>query len=333
MDYRILFMKIGFTYDLKSDHSVAKDLPDDVLAELDREETILEIEQAIESGGYKVVRIGHVRNLLERVRGELNVDIIFNICEGLRTRNRESEVPIILDIFKLPYVGSDGLTMGLTLDKAMAKKAFVADRVPTPKYFVASPKDINIGSMKFPLIVKPKHEGSSKGISQDSVVRNEKELKAQVSEIAALYKQDALVEEFISGTEFTVLVIGNKTPVAFEPVQIGVCGNVELGDIVYTSRHVTTDEIVYICPAKISKKLKEKIMRIAVLAYKSVDCRDFGRVDFRVDKKGNPYVLEINPLPSLSTDDVFPLIAKAHKSTYNEFILKIIDAALGRCNL
>ncbi len=327
-------MRVGFTYDLKSDHIKNDNLVNDALAELDVEETIDDIARVIESGGHKVVRIGHVRNLLKHLP-DVGADIIINICEGLVGRNRESEVPILLDIFRLPYVGSDGLTLGLTLDKVLAKKAFIAEGIPTPKYFVADAdsKNLKTGGLKFPMIVKPRHEGSSKGISEDSVVRDKKALMKQIEYIINAYGQPALVEEFISGQEFTVLVIGNKKPQALTPVHISILGKLDIGDLIYTSRRLEGTDIQYICPPKISKKLDRKLRELAIKAYKSVDCRDFARVDFRVDKKLRPYVLEINPLPSLSVEDVFPLIAKAEGMTFEELILKVIDIARQRCGL
>jgi D-alanine-D-alanine ligase len=327
-------MKVGFTYDLKTDHRHKKGVPKDAYAELDREETIRSVEDAITSGGFRVKRIGHVRNLLKNA-GDLDVDIVLNICEGLGSRNRESEVPLILDLFKIPFVGSDALTLGMTLDKVMAKKVFAADGVPTPKYFVADGRTqvFDFDSMKFPLIVKPRHEGSSKGISEKSIVTNKKALKNQVDQISRIYRQPALVEEFISGREFTVLVIGNEAPVALPSVQIQIAGLLELGDLVYTFRRLSGTDIAYVCPSKISDSLEKKLRRIAVAAYQAVECRDFGRVDFRVDKKGNPYVLEINPLPSFSVEDVFPLIAAASHMTYNELVVKIIRIGLERYGL
>lgn len=326
--------RIGFTYDLKSDYEKKASLPDDALAEFDREETIAEIEAAIASGGHEVVRIGHVRNLLSRVN-DLDVDIVFNICEGFGGRSRESEVPMILELYNIPFVGSDALALGLTLDKVMAKKVFQNDGVPTPKYFMADSMTIpaHWDSMKFPFIVKPRHEGSSKGISDDSIVSDRNSLKKQVKSIWDLYRQPALVEEFIYGGEFTVLVIGNRKPLALPPVQISIAGHLEAGDLVYTSRRLEGTDIEYICPPKISKALEKKLCQISIQAYQSLECRDFGRVDLRVDKKGRPYVLEINPLPSLSTEDVFPLVARAAGMTYNQLVLKIIDIGLKRYGL
>jgi len=327
-------IKIGFTYDLKDDHRLADGMPEDALAELDKEETVAEIEEAIRSGGFLVERIGSARRLLERLPG-LDVDIVFNTCEGVGTRNRESEVPVILDLYGVPYVGSDGLTLGVTLDKVMAKKAFVADGVPTPRYFLADAKtDLsNHSAMKFPFIVKPRHEGSSKGISEESIVTDKKQLKVQVDRVSRSYRQPALVEEFVAGSEFTVLVIGNDRPQALAPVQIEILGKLDLGNLVYTSRRLSNTDIRYICPSPISKSLDRELRDTAVRAYQAVDCRDFGRVDFRVDRKGNIFTLEVNPLPALSTEDVFSLIAQAEGMTHEQLIVRIVEIALARCGI
>lgn len=327
-------MKIGFTYDLKTDHAWQEGQPEDAFAELDKEATIEGVRRALVSGGHEVVRIGHVRNLLRRLP-DLGVDIVFNICEGLGNRNRESQVPVILDLYNIPFVGSDGLTLGLTLDKAMAKKVFFADHIPTARYFVADTGSFNgcLDALKFPLIVKPNHEGSSKGISEDSIVHDKKSLKKQVDRIVATYRQHALVEEFIAGSEFTVLVIGNEKPKALPPVQIQILGNKDLGNLLYTSRRLSSTDVQYLCPADISGALDKKLRETAERAFVSVECRDFGRVDMRVDRRGRPYVLEINPLPSLSTEDVFPLVAKAAGLSYNQLIVRIVDVALRRYGL
>lgn len=327
-------MRIGFTYDLKEDHSFHKDLPSDVFAELDQQETIDDVVAAIEKGGHEVVRIGNIRNLLSRF-DRLDVDIVFNICEGLYTRNRESEVPALLNVAKIPFVGSDALTLGLTLDKALAKKIFISDGIPTPKFFIADKTtDLNrFKPMKFPLIVKPKYEGSSKGISDQSIVRNKQELQAQIQYILENYKQPAIVEEFIKGSEFTVVVIGNEKPQALPSVQIQILDKKDLGELIYTSRRVYNDDVQYVCPSEITKKLELTLRDLAIKAYQSVECLDFGRVDFRVDQRGRPFVLEVNPLPSLSLGDVFPLAAEAQGLTFESVIFKIIDFALQRHGL
>jgi len=166
------------------------------LAELDVEETIDLVANALATGGHRVERIGNARRLLERLP-DPGVDIVFNICEGLGHRSREAEVPMLLDMFGVPYVGSDGLTLSLTLDKVMAKKAFVADGVATPRFFLAngkfSPKSLR--GMKYPLVVKPCHEGSSKGIADESIVRRRKDERDNDVELTLSTQRLPVTEE------------------------------------------------------------------------------------------------------------------------------------------
>ena len=325
---------VGLTYDLKTDYQFKEGDPLDANAEFDHPSTIDIIACAIEANGFKVERIGNAGNLLEKL-SSLRVDIVFNISEGLTGRNRESQVPILLEMAGIPFVGSDALTLGLTLDKVMAKKIFIAEKIPTPKFIETSSVEelANTNHYKFPLIVKPRFEGSSKGLSESSRVENRDDLLKQVEYIVNAYKQPVLVEEFISGQEFTVALVGND-PVEVQPiVQIKIDGKLKLNDRFYTFARITSDRLEYICPAKIPQELKKKIDDLALRTYKAVDCRDFGRVDFRVDNEGKPYVLEINPLPSLSTEDVFMLLAKNTGITYEQMIGKILNSAIKRHNL
>ncbi len=327
---------IGITYDLKTDWQGSGDDPIDAAAELDGHKTIECLKNALESAGHKVDLIGGARQLIGRVtNNDLKVDIVFNISEGFKGRNRESQVPAILDLYNVPFVGADALTLGVTLDKVMAKKCFIADGIPTARYFKATPEDnlFELNTIGFPLFVKTLHEGTSKGINQSSRVENFQQLKTQVEHVNRNYKQPALVEEFIKGTEFTVGIIGNGPPQAMPVVQYAIAGSTTLGNEFYSYRHVVEKSVEYICPAPIDEKLARRLQELAVRAYKAVDCRDFGRVDFRVDEAGNPYVLEINPLPNLSPDDVFVLFAKVKGMTYNQIINKIMDEALARLGL
>jgi len=325
---------VGLTYDLKTDYQFKEGDPLDANAEFDAPSTIDVIADAIAANGFTVKKIGNASNLLEKI-DNLNVDIVFNISEGLTGRNRESQVPILLEMAGIPFVGSDALTLGLTLDKVMAKKIFISDKIPTPKFFeVSCPESlVDCDHCDFPLIVKPRFEGSSKGLSENSRVENIDELKKQVDFITKTYKQPALVEEFISGSEFTVAIIGNELPEVFPIVQIKIDGKLQLDNMFYTFARISSDRLEYICPAVTSNELKKKIDELALKVYRSVECRDFGRVDFRVDKDGNPYVLEINPLPSLSTEDVFMLIAKHLGITYEQIVGKILNSALLRNGL
>jgi len=325
---------VGLTYDLKTDYEFKAGDPPDANAEFDHPSTIDVIAEAIASCGFKTKKIGNVNRLLEQINN-LNVDIVFNISEGVEGRNRESQVPMLLEMANVPFVGSDSLTLGVTLDKVMAKKIFIADGIPTPKFFeIKSVSDLNnTDHCSFPMIVKPRFEGSSKGMSDASRVENTEELSRQAEYILNTYRQPALVEEFISGQEFTVAVVGNDAPEALPAVQIQIDGTLQLGERFYTNAHITSDALQYVCPAPITKQMQDTLSGLALKTYEAVECLDFGRVDFRVDRQGNPYVLEINPLPSLSTEDVFMLVAKAVGISYEEIIGRILQSACKRYGL
>jgi D-alanine-D-alanine ligase len=235
----------------------------------------------------------------------------------------------------IPLVASDALTLGLTLDKLTAKKSFIADGIPTPRYFSAcSPDGVEaLNTIGFPLMVKPCYEGTSKGISKFSRVEDSAGLRRQVKLVTEQYHQPALVEEFIKGTEFTVVVFGNQTPEAMPVIQYAIGNKVHLGDEFYTFERVKEESVKYICPAQIDASLTRQLQELAVRAYKSVRCRDFGRVDFRVDEQGQPFVLEINPLPNLSKKDTFFHVAQALGKPFEEMVLRALDEGLVRLNL
>lgn len=326
---------VGLTYDLKTDYVFKQGDPPDANAEFDHPLTIDLIARAIESLGHKVIKIGNVNELLKKL-AKLKVDIVFNISEGISGRNRESQVPIVLEMMNVPFVGSDGLSLGLSLDKAMAKKILISEGIPTPKFFETEDPDDNLvklKNMKFPLIVKPRYEGSSKGLSEKSRVDNIEQLRQQAGFIITAYKQSVLVEEFIQGEEYTVAIIGNDNPEILPVVQIKIDGKLKLGDKFYTFARVHSNRLEYVCNDKIEKPLKDKLMQLALRTYKAIEARDFGRVDFRVDENNNPYVLEINPLPSLSGEDVFTCIADYLKVPYADIIRRILDAAFLRYGL
>jgi D-alanine-D-alanine ligase len=327
-------LRVGFTYDAKSDYKLGPGDSKDKYAEFDSDKTINEIYVALKSGGHEVIKIGHIKNLLTRLNNGERWDIVFNIAEGVCGRNRESQVPSILEVFDIPYMGSDALTMGLTLDKALAKTVLKYNNLSTPDFIeVSGISDLKKFNLKYPVIVKPSEEGTSKGIEQDAIAHDFKHVKERACWILENYKQPALVEEFIIGQEFTVALIGNDPPEALPPVQISIKGNTDLGEDFYTHERVENDDIRYICKEISDKKLEKSIISLAINAYKVLGCKDVGRMDIRVDKSLKPYFLECNPLPNLGEIDVFPILAKACNMTYNEIILKILNFARKRYNI
>jgi D-alanine-D-alanine ligase len=189
--------------------------------------------------------------------------------------------------------------------------------------------------LQFPLIVKLRCEGSSKGLTERSLVNTPEELHRQVQSLRDTYGGEStiFIEEFIEGEEFTIGLIGNGTQIDICPTtQIALDGRTDLGRKFYTFSYLRQGAD-YICPAKIAPALAKQMQGMALRTYQAVECRDFGRVDFRVDRQGRPYVLEINPLPSLSVQDVFMDVAKTRGITYNQIVNQILDAALVRNGL
>ncbi|MBI3323940.1 MAG: ATP-grasp domain-containing protein [Candidatus Omnitrophica bacterium] len=325
--------RVGLTYNVKTEYVFRPGDPPDANAEFDHPDTIGVIEQAIRAGGHEVVRFGNARSLLERLDDLKRVDIVFNIAEGFEGRNRESQVPIILEMMHVPFVGADGLSLGLTLDKIITKKILMAEGIPTPRFTeIADPDKSWQVDLAYPLIAKPRYEGSSKGLRKSSLVTTPLDLARQAQWLIDTYRQPALVEEFIEGQEVTVPIIGNDPPLVQPIAQIQIEGTTDLGRLFYTFDHIRSGAD-YVCPAPIDEGLRKELESLALKTYLAVECRDFGRIDIRVDRAGRPYVLEINPLPSLSTEDVFMCVAKALGLPYEAIINQVLDAALVRAQL
>lgn len=326
--------RVGLTYNIKSDYILGPDDPPDANAEFDHESTIVVIEGALRAAGHDAVRIGGARQVLERLELVKSLDIVFNIAEGFEGRNRESQVPILLEMLRIPFVGADGLTLGLTLDKVLTKKVLIAEGIPTPRYAeIHDPGRLPDITLTYPLIVKLRCEGSSKGLSERSLVTTADELAQQVQWLAKTYPGSSIfLEEFIEGSEFTVALIGNDSPQAYSVCQILLDGQRELGRKFFTFAYLRSGSD-YLCPAPIPESLARQMQELALRTYRAVDCRDFGRVDFRVDRQGRPYVLEINPLPSLSTEDVFMYVAKHEGIPYAAMLNQIFTIALARYDM
>ncbi len=320
------------------------DEPPDLLAEYDTEATISAVAAAL-AKRYRVTRVEGDIRAYERLR-KLQPDLVFNISEGFAGPNRESHIPILCEIMGLPYTGSDALTLGICLDKARAKEILAYHRIPTARFEVVAPGAAasGLGAFRLPAMVKPLREGSSMGIRNDSLVRTRSQLRARVDEIHRVYRQPALVEEFLPGREFTVGVLGNAPDYDILPV-------VEIDHSVlpkganrvygYEAKWVWDDPAkpmpILVCPAKISAALNKRIRALVSRTVAVLGVRDWARVDVRLDAKGNPNLLELNPLPGILPDpgenSALPAAARAAGYGYDELILKVAAIALRRHGL
>ncbi len=319
-------IRVGFTYNVKRSHD------GDDEAEWDPPETIIAIANALARQGHIVVHLEATPDL-PRVLAEADVDLIFNIAEGVEGRNREAQVPALCELLGIPYTGSDSATLAIALDKALGKKVLMQHDILTPKFqLMESARERLSSDMKFPLIVKPNAEGSSKGIDSTNVVDNEEDLRTAVKLCVEKYRQPALVEEYIAGREFTVGLLGDKRPRVLPPMEICFKATDNTRPVYdYGVKQEWEKHVYYECPAKLTESELKAMEKIARATFWALDCRDVARVDMRMDAEGRIYVLEVNPLPGLTPDySDLVLIAKAIGMEYDTLIAEIMVGGLRR---
>lgn len=311
-------------------------------AEFDTPETIQGIVRALEKLGHRVFKIEADQKAYSKFKKlKPKIDLVFNIAEGVKGADREAQIPAMLEMLGIPYTGSKPLTQALCLSKYRAKEVLAFHSILTPKFqlFQTGQEKIN-KNLKFPLIAKPNSEGSSKGILQNSVAKNAKELRKKIKEIIGCFRQPALVEEFLAGREFTVAVIGNSPARVMPIVEINFSGlpanflPLDSYEVKWILDNPEGDAQTVICPAKISPKLTKKIKEICLKTKEALDILDWCRIDLRLDKKGVPNVLEINQIPGIIPDprenSRFPLAARASGLNYEQMLGQIIESARRR---
>lgn len=314
----------------------------DTYAEWDDGETIDAIEAALSQIG-EVVPLEADSEFPAKLRAA-QPDIVFNFAEGMGGASREGHVPAFCEFWGIPYTGSDPLTMGICLDKARAKETLVHHGIPTPEFqAVESPEDIR-RSIELPVIVKPLHEGSSKGITQRSFCPTWPDVEAEVARVVERYNEPAIIERFLSGREFTVAVLGNDGDGRVLPIVELDYGKLPSGvHPVYgfESKWIwdrPEDPLeIFHCPARCTPELQHRIEAIAMAAFRSLRCRDWARIDVRCDEDENPHILEINPLPGVipnpDENSSYPKAARAAGLTFDDVIHSVLRAAAARYEL
>ena len=324
-------LRVGFTFNEKRVIPGANPLTDSE-AEFDGPKTLEAIRSAIRKLGHEVVDFEATSDLPAKL-GTADVDLVFNIAEGLRGRNRESQVPAVLDMMGIPYTGSDATTLAVTLDKGLAKKIVAEAGVPTPPSFLIHDiKDKIPSTVLYPLMVKPVAEGSSKGIYSSSVVHSEAELLETAGKLIERYRQPALVETYVGGREFTVALLGEKRPKVMPPMEIVFLDQqAEYPVYSYEFKLDFESHVRYETNASLTPKQTTLIESYARKAFMALGCRDVARIDFRMDLYENLYFLECNPLPGLTPKwSDLCLIADAAGMSYETLIQEILSPATRR---
>jgi D-alanine-D-alanine ligase len=350
-------MHVALLANLKKNAPILPGTSPDHWDDLDSEETIQAISDALEAGGHRVTFIEGDVTLFDNLRS-VKPDICFNICEGHFGDGREAQVPAMLEMLRLPYTGSRVLTLALALDKPMTKRVLAYHNLPTPSFQTFERLDEALDpDMHFPLFIKPSREGTGMGVSAESIVRDEGQLRSQLRRIFERYDEPALVERFIEGREVTVGVIGNLTsPVAwripeddeaprisrglhfFPPLEVDMLAYPAEEAGVYTGRIKVelAHDFHYLCPAPLNADQVEELNWLAAATFRVTGCLDVARVDFRLDANDahKPYILEVNPLPGLNPDySDLCVEAAADGWSYQELVNRILEEAIERYQL
>lgn len=313
----------------------------DAYAEWDSAETIAAVESALAALG-KVVRLEATEDFPEQLR-RVRPDIIFNIAEGLNGPNRESHVPAICEFFGVPYSGSDPFTLSLCLDKARTKETLTFHGLATaPFTVVRSAAEISKAhALPLPLFVKPLHEGSSMGITDKCLCWDYAQAARQISALMAAYRQPVLVEQYLPGKEFTCGVLGNEAearvlPIVgmnFETLPDGALPIYSF-DAKYIWDRPENPLDIFECPPLVTPSLRAAIETVVLAAFNALGCRDWARIDVRLDGAGVPNIIEVNPLPGILPDPAenscLPKAASAAGIGYDELIQSCLRFAAAR---
>jgi len=323
--------RVGLTYNLKRIKAQQAG-DDDSEAEYDAWSTVEAIGNAIESYGYEVVYLEATPEL-PTILPASQLDFVFNIAEGIQGRNRESQVPAILELLDIPYTGSDPATLSITLDKALSKKILTQAGIPNPEFFVMrTGKDRLPKQVNYPMLLKPVAEGSSKGVMGANVVENEEQLREMAARLIEKYKQPVLVEQYLPGREFTLGLLGEVRPKVLPPMEIVYVTNQEKFPV-YTFEHklAESSDIRYDVPAQVEVKLQKQLERVARGAFIALGCRDVARIDLRLDQNGKAHFIECNPLPGLTPGwSDLCLIAQGAGIDYRTLVGEIMAPAIRR---
>lgn len=329
--------RVGLTYDLRSAY-LAEGYSLEETAEFDREDTIEAIAGALQEFGYQVDRIGHCRNLMQRLLNGDRWELVFNICEGLHGLGREAQVPALLDAYQIPYTFAGPLMMSVCLHKGLTKTILAGAGLPTAKFFVANRlEDLwqwrpNFG---FPMFVKPVAEGTGKGVTAKSRVSNRKQLLETGEELLHQFRQPILIEQYLSGREFTVGIWGSgEEAEVIGTLEILLLESAEAGIYSYANKENYTDRVRYQPVTGDGDPEVAAAERLALAAWRKLEGVDAGRIDIRSDALGRPHFIEVNPLAGLHPiHSDLPMICTAFGHRYQDLIQRIVRSASLRADL
>ncbi|MBN1656367.1 MAG: D-alanine--D-alanine ligase [Deltaproteobacteria bacterium] len=300
-------------------------------AEFDSPVTIRAIHEALDALGHRVVEL-EAGSYLPGLLAQAGVDIAFNIAEGFGGRHRESHVPALLELLNIPYTGSDPTTLSLALDKSLAKLVVSQAGCRTASFVVmSSAREAIPEQLAFPVIVKPVAEGSSKGINASSVVEKPDDLRKIAAGLIAKYRQPALVESYLPGREFTVALLGEDPPRVLQPMEV-IFTNPQTKHPIYDfSTKFENQKVRFEVPADVNSDLRSALEDAATRAFAALGCRDYARIDLRLDDRGRVNFIECNPLPGIAPGfSDFCVIAEKSGLSYHDLIREMVTPCIRR---
>ena len=325
-------LTIGLTYDLRSAY-LAEGYSEEETAEFDQEATIEAIEGALAELGHQPERIGHGRQLAAALVAGRRWDLVFNIAEGMHGISREAQVPALLDLYRIPYTFSDPLVLSLTLHKGLTKRVVRDAGVATADFLVAErPEDAAAVPFAPPWFIKPVAEGTGKGITPASIVRDREALATACAQLLARYRQPVLIEPYLPGREFTTGIVGTGARAeVLGTIEVQLLDTAEPGVYSYANKEEWRTRVHYRLLRPEEDPAVAAAEATALAAWRALGCRDGGRVDLRCDAHGRPLFLEVNPLAGIHPDHSdLPIICGKRGIPYRELIRRIVDSARAR---
>lgn len=322
-------MKIGLTFDLRSWYLDRGYSMEDT-AEFDKQDTIDAIDKALTDMGFETDQIGNCFQLINALSTGKRWDMVFNIAEGLYGDGRESVVPAILDQYKIPYVFSGPVILGISLNKYLTRLIVSSAGVPvSPGILISQPADIENCRLEYPLFVKPVSEGTGKGITEKNLVRSRPELKNLTEYLLKRFNQPALVEEYLPGREFTVGIIGTGE----DAIAIGGM-EIECRDNLPYSVQFKENYEIFCKYTPMSDEFADECKSVALNVWKALGGVDAGRVDVKADKNGRMCFMEVNPLAGLHpVHSDLPILSGMAGIKYQTLIEMIMKSALQRYHM
>ncbi len=301
----------------------------------DREEIFEALGKLGHEPSYQVLD-GEDKSLVALAR--CGADLIFNLTESYAGDDtKDMNIAAFLDLLDCRYTGAGPHALYLAQDKALAKKIFAFHGIKTP-YFATSyrGKLDHSHDISFPLIVKPTSEDGSIGIDTDSVVESVKELMERIHYIHEEFDSPALIEEYIEGREIYAAVLGNDGPEVLPMVELDLSklpkGTPKIaGKEVKWEKETEAYKVTKSAPAEdLDEATTKRLSETALSAYQALKLRDYGRIDMRLTKKGEVFVIEANPNPWLASTAEFAIAAKKAGRSYSQLIGEIVDLARAR---